>query len=103
MLECGNADDPPGTGMPAWSDGKQRYDTRQHWSADGELKLEVWEFLSPGYVLVSADREVRGRRIIVQPRWEVPPGGAVAACQAKQDVEITFHSLPRGDYVIDAR
>ncbi|MFG6431817.1 hypothetical protein [Roseateles sp. LYH14W] len=103
QVECGNTDDPPGTGMPAWPDGKQRYYTRQHWTEAGELKVEVWEFLSPGYVLVSADREVKGRRIVIKPRWEVPPDGAVAACHAKLGVEVTFRNLPRGDYVIDAR
>jgi len=102
-LDCGTSDDPSGTGMPAWPDGKQRYYTRQHWTVAGELKVEVWEFLSPGYVLVSADREVKGRRIVIEPRWAVPPDGAVAACSAKLGVEVTFRNLPRGDYAIDAR
>jgi len=91
-LDCGNADDPPGTGMPAWPGGSQRFYT-----------LEVWEFLSPGYELVSARREVQGRRIVIEPRWEVPPNGAVAACKARLGVEVTFRDLPRGDYVVDAR
>jgi hypothetical protein len=103
FLECGNADDPPGTGMPAWPDARQRYYTRQVWNDNGELKVEVWEFLSPGYVLVSANREVSGRRIVVQPRWEVPPNGDIAACTAKQGVELTFRGLPRGDYIVEAR
>lgn len=102
FLECGNTDDPPGSGMPAWPDDRQRYYTRQHWRGD-ELKVEVWEFLSPGYVLVSADREVSGRRITIQPRWAVPPDGAVAACKAKLGVEVTFRGLPRGDYTVEAR
>lgn len=102
-VDCGTADEPPGTGMPGWPDGKQRYYTRQHWSEAGELKVEVWEFLSPGHVLVSADREVKGRRIVIAPRWEVPPGGAVAACYAKLGVEVIFRDLPRGDYVIEPR
>ncbi|MBI3350746.1 MAG: hypothetical protein HY020_26555 [Burkholderiales bacterium] len=103
FVECGNADDPPGTGMPAWPDGRQRYYTRQHWTEAGELKAEVWEFLEPGHVLVSADTEVEGRRLIIKPRWRVPTGSPVAACHAKFGVEVTLRGLPRGDHVIDAR
>lgn len=103
LRDCGNAGDPPGSGMPAWPDGKQRYYTRQQWSEAGELKVEVWELLPPGHVLVSADREVKGNRIVIAPRWEVPPGGAVAACVAKFGVEVRWRGLPRGSYVIDAR
>lgn len=102
-LACGTADDPPGTGMPAWPEGKQRYYTRQHWTEAGELKVEVWEFLSGGNVLVSADRQVKGRRIVIETRWEVPPGAPTPACHAKLGAEVTFRGLPRGDYVIDAR
>jgi hypothetical protein len=102
FVECGNADDPPGTGMPAWPDGQRRHYTRQRWDG-ADLKVEVWEFLSPGHVLVSADREVDGRRITLRPRWEVPPGGAIAACHAKLGVEVTFRGLPRGDYVVEPR
>ena len=102
-LDCGTADDPQGTGMPAWPDGKQRYYTRQHWTEAGELKVEVWEFLEPGHVLVSAEREVKGRRIVIEPRWEVPPGASTPACHAKLGAEITFRGLPRGYYVIDPR
>lgn len=39
-LECGNADEPSGTGMPAWPDGQQRVYTRQHWTEDGVLNVD---------------------------------------------------------------
>jgi hypothetical protein len=79
-VDCGTADEPLGTGMPACPDGQQRFYTRQRWTEANELKVEVWEFLSPGHALVSAGREAQGRRLAIKPRWEVPPGGAVAAC-----------------------
>jgi len=101
--DCGNTDDLPGTGMPAWPDGRQRFYTRQHWTEDGVLKVDVWEFLSPGHELVSARRQVQGRRIVIEPRWKVPSNGAVAACVAKFGVEVSFRDLPRGDYVVEAR
>jgi len=103
FLRCGQEDDPPGTGMPAWPDGKQRYYTRQQWTPGGELKVEAWQFLEPGHVLVSAERRVDGHRIVIEPRWEVPPGGPIAACYAKLGAEVSFRNLPRGDYAIEAR
>lgn len=103
IVECGKADDPAGTGMPAWPEGGQRYYTRRRWADDGALKVEVWEFLEPGHVLVSADRKVNGKRMVIEPRWEVPPDAPLAGCLAKLGVEVTFRGLPRGDYVVEAR
>ncbi|HEY9109400.1 MAG TPA: hypothetical protein VIN58_22190 [Roseateles sp.] len=102
FLECGNENAPPGTGMPAWPDGQRHHYTRQRWADDGALKVEVWEFLEPGHVLVSANRKVDGKRIVIEPRWEVPPNAPVAACLAKLGIEVTFRGLPRGDYVVEA-
>lgn len=52
---------------------------------------------------MSARHEVRGLRIVIEPRWEVPPNGVVAACQPKFGVGIAFRGLPRGGYVVDVR
>ena len=89
--------------MPAWPTSKQQYWTRQHWTGTGELKVEVWEFLEPGHRLVSAERKVSGNHILIKPRWIIPVGGSVAACYEKFGVEVTFHELPRLNYVVEAR
>ncbi len=103
-LDCGREDDPTGTGMPAWpTPDAPRYYTRQRWTDQGDLKVEVWEFLAPGHVLVSAARQVQGQRIVIRPRWEVPPNGSIAACHAKLGVEVTFQGLPRGAYAVEAK
>jgi hypothetical protein len=102
-VDCGTENDPPGLHMPAWPTGKQQYWTRQHWAGPGELKVEVWEFLEPGHRLISATRKVSGNRIVIEPRWVIPFMGAAAACYEKFGVEVTFHDLPRLDYVVEAR
>lgn len=76
FLDCGNADEPAGTGMPAWPKGTwgtEEYFFRQAWEGDGTLKVEVWQFGNPGLVLTRADRRVKGDKIYVDVRWAAPP------------------------------
>lgn len=101
FADCGNENDPPSLNMPSSPTANQRFWTRQHWSGERELKVEVWEFHEPGHRLVSADRQVTGSHIVIEPRWVIPFMGSAAACYEKFGVEVTFHNLPRRDYVID--
>ena len=101
--DCGNENDPPGLHMPSSPTDRQQFWTRQHWTGDQELKVEVWAFQEPGHRLVSADRQVTGDHIVIEPRWVIPFVGSAAACYEKFGVEVTFHGLPRRDYVIEPR
>lgn len=56
-----------------------------------------------GHRLASADRQVAGDHIVIEPRWIIPFMGSAAACYEKFGVEVSFHGLPRRDDVIEAR
>jgi hypothetical protein len=101
--DCDAETEPAGLYMPSMPDEKQRFWTRQRWTDSHELKVEVWQLLEPGHRLVSADRKVTGNHIVIEPRWVIPFMSSAAACYDKFGIEVTFHDLPRRDYVIDAR
>jgi hypothetical protein len=99
VIKCGTADDPTGTGMPAWPEGPPKYYTLQTWLTSDTLEVQAWTFLEPGFWLKSLKRSVIADKITLTPEWEAP--GPIAACYSKFGVITKFRNLPHLDYKVE--